>query len=159
MRWLKIFTEKIKNMGFFDKFKTEEKPVEAKKTAKKAPAKKAVLKEKKIKAKKAPVGNKKIVKKEFSDAYKVLRRPMVTEKAFNLGGALNQYVFEVSDEATKNEIKKAIQDLYGVRVNRVNIMNVAGKKRRVGQHEGFRPGYKKAIVFLPAEEKIEAVSR
>ncbi len=142
-------------MGIFDKFKTEgKKPVEAKKTAKTP-----VLKEEKIKVKKASVANKRIVKKEFSDAYKVLRRPLVTEKAFNLGGALNQYVFEVSNESTKNEIKKAIQDLYGVRVNRVNIMNVAGKKRRVGQHEGFRPGYKKAIVFLNKDEKIEAVSR
>ena len=112
-----------------------------------------------MKEKKAPVENKKIVKKEFSDAYKVLRRPIVTEKAFNVSGTLNQYIFEVSNESTKNEIKKAIQDLYGVRVNRVNIMNVSGKKRRVGQHEGFKPGYKKAIVFLPAEEKIEAVSR
>src|SRR3989339_1777916 len=141
-------------MGFFDKFKTEEAgPVEAKKTAKKTPAKKLVLKEKKVKEKKAPVENKKIVKKEFSDAYKVLRRPIVTEKAFNVSGTLNQYIFEVSNESTKNEIKKAIQDLYGVRVNRVNIMNVSGKKRRVGQHEGFKPGYKKAIVFLPAEEK------
>jgi len=147
-------------MGIFDKFKTEEeKPTAAKKVAKKAPAKKAVLKEKKIKAKKAPLTNKKIVKKEFSDAYKILRRPMVTEKAFNLSGALNQYVFEVKNESTKNEIKKAIQDLYGVRVSRVNIMNVSGKKRRVGKHEGFTPSYKKAIVFLPAEEKIEAVSR
>lgn len=146
-------------MGLFDKFKTEEKPAEVKKVAKRASTKKPVLKERKIKAKKAPVINKKIVKKEFSDAYKVLRRPMVTEKAFNLGGTLNQYVFEVSEESTKNEIKKAIQDLYGVKVNRVNIMNVSGKKRRVGKHEGFTPNYKKAIVFLPAEEKIEAVSR
>jgi len=147
-------------MGIFDKFKTgEDKPAEIKKAVKKAPARKPVLKEKKIKEKRTPSASKKIIKKEFSEAYKVLQRPMVTEKAFNLGGALNQYVFEVSNEATKNEIKKAVQDLYGVRVNRVNIMNVSGKKRRVGQHEGFRPGYKKAIVFLPAEEKIEAVSR
>jgi len=131
-------------MGIFDKYKKEEKQVRDKK---------------KVKEKKTSIGNRKVVKKEFSDAHKVLRRPMVTEKAFNLGGALNQYIFEVSNESTKNEIKKAIQDLYGVKVNRVNIMNVSGKKRRVGQHEGFRPGYKKAIVFLPAEEKIEAVSR
>lgn len=146
-------------MGFFDKFKTEEKPVQVKQAVKKEPVKKPVLKEKKIKIEKVPVEKKKIIKKEFSDAYKILQRPMVTEKAFNLSGALNQYVFEVSDESTKNEIKKTIQDLYGVRVSRVNIMNVAGKKRRVGQHEGFRPGYKKAIVFLPEGEKIEAVSR
>jgi len=147
-------------MGIFDKFKTEEAgPIKASRSVKKSPVKKAVLKEKKIKEKKAPVENRKIVKKEFSDAYKVLRRPMVTEKAFNLGGQLNQYVFEVSNESTKNEIKKAIQNLYGVKVNRINIMNVSGKKRRVGGREGVRPGYKKAIVFLPAEEKIEAVSR
>lgn len=147
-------------MGIFDKFKTEEaEPVKAKKVVKKEPTKEPALKEKKIKAKKSPVTNNKIVKKEFSDAYKVLRRPMVTEKAFNLSGTLNQYLFEVRNDSTKNEIKKAIQDLYGVKVNRVNIMNVSGKKRRVGKHEGFTPSYKKAVVFLSAEEKIEAVSR
>jgi len=147
-------------MGIFDKFKIEEKkPVKTNLPAKKELTKKPVLKEKKIRSKKAPVENRKIVKKEFSDAHKALRRPMVTEKAFSLSGALNQYVFKVNNESTKNEIKKAIQDLYGVRVDRVNIMNVSGKKRRVGGREGFRSGYKKAIVFLPEGEKIEAVSR
>jgi len=146
-------------MGIFDKFKKEEKPVKAKRTVKKESAAGAVLEEKKPKVKKALVENKKIIKKEFSDAYRILQRPMVTEKAFNLSGQLNQYVFEVSDGATKNEIKKAIQSLYGVKVNRINIINVSGKKRRVGRYEGFRPGYKKAIIFLPTEEKIEAVSR
>ncbi|MDD2753625.1 MAG: 50S ribosomal protein L23 [Candidatus Portnoybacteria bacterium] len=100
-----------------------------------------------------------VVKKEFSEAYRILHRPMVTEKSFDLSGKLNQYIFEVAPGATKNETKKVIQDLYGVKVIRVNTINVPGKKRRVGGHEGFRSGFKKAIVFLAEGEKIEVISR
>lgn len=100
-----------------------------------------------------------VVKKEFTEAYRILKRPLVTEKSFNLGSNLNQYVFEVMPDATKNEVKKVIQDLYGVKVMRVNTINVPGKKRRVGGHEGFKSGFKKAIVFLAEGEKIEVISR
>lgn len=150
-------------MGIFDKFKKEEKPVvKAKKATAPDPAVLSVAKEAKPKSKKVSkekIKLTKIVKKEFSQACKVLNRPLVTEKAYNLSVVENQYVFEVSQIATKNEIKKAVQDLYGVLVQRVNIINVAGKKRRVGSHEGYRPGYKKAIVFLPEGQKIELIAR
>jgi len=153
-------------MGIFDKFKKEEKPVaKAKKATAPDPVVLSVAKEaneakpKSKKVSKEKIKIAKIVKKEFSQAYKVLNRPLVTEKAYNLSAVENQYVFEVSQIATKNEIKKAVQDLYGVLVQRVNIINVAGKKRRVGSHEGYRPGYKKAIVFLPEGQKIELIAR
>lgn len=133
-------------MGFFDKFKKN----------KKQPVKKTG---RTTKVKTLSTGDGKIAKKEFSEAYRILRRPAITEKAFDLSGRLNQYVFEIGDRATKNEVKKAVRDLYGVRVIKVNILNVMGKKRRVGRYIGFRPGRKKAIVFLPTEEKIEAIAR
>jgi large subunit ribosomal protein L23 len=65
----------------------------------------------------------------------------------------------VAPEANKNEIKKTVQDLYGVDVLKVNIIKVPGKKRRVGNHEGYKSGYKKAIVFLPKGQQIEVISR
>lgn len=140
-------------MGLFDRFKKskkEEKPV-----AKKEPAVKPIKKEEK------PVAAaKKVAKKEFSEiAFRNLKAPLVTEKATILSSQNNQYVFKVAPQAGKIEIKKAIQDLYGVKVKRVNIINVPGKKRRLGRHEGWHSGYKKAIVFLAPEEKIEIISR
>ncbi len=135
-------------MGIFSKTKEEPKKKIA---AKQEPVVEAERSE--------PVANRKIVKKEFTEAYRLLRRPLVTEKSVNLSSLQNQYAFEVAPAATKNEIKKVIQDLYGVKVERVNILNTQGKVRRVGRHEGFKPGFKKAIVFLPEGEKIEVISR
>ena len=101
----------------------------------------------------------KVIKKQFTNAYRILKKPMVTEKSVNLSSNLNQYVFMVEPAATKNEVRKTIQDVYGVHVLRVNMLNTTGKKRRVGAHEGWKSGFKKAIVFLPEGEKIEVISR
>ncbi len=133
-------------------FKKDKKSEPVKPTAVK-PAFKAEPKEEK-----KPVKAGRVAKKEFSDAYKVLKKPLVTEKSFVLNNK-NQYVFEVMPGANKSEVKKAVQDLYGARVTRVNIINVPGKKRRLGRHEGFKPGFKKAIVCLAPDEKIEIISR
>ena len=128
---------------------------------KKEPEKKpAAKKEPPVKAEKKSAGFAgKIIKKEFTNAYKILQRPLVTEKSVNLSSRQNQYVFAVASNATKNEVKKIIQDLYGARVLRVNMLNTQGKKRRVGKHEGWKSGFKKAIVFLAAGEKIEVIAR
>ncbi|MBU4142685.1 50S ribosomal protein L23 [Patescibacteria group bacterium] len=134
-------------MLFFRKTKKEPEKKEA---AKKESGVKVAPKEAK-----ASVAARPVVKKEFTDAYRILRRPLVTEKSVNLSSLQNQYVFAVASGVTKNEVKKIIQDLYGVKVLRVNILNTQGKKRRLGRHEGFKPGFKKAIVFLPEGEKIE----
>lgn len=96
----------------------------------------------------------KIVKKETHQAFRYLNKPLVTEKSSNLLNQ-NKYVFEVTDKANKIEIKKVIQDMYGVKVISVNIVNIPRKKRRFGRNEGFKPGYKKAIITLAAGEKIE----
>lgn len=121
--------------------------------------KEAPVKVARPKSDKLAMVNRKVVKKEFTEAYRLLRRPLVTEKSVNLSSLQNQYTFAVAPGATKNEVKKVIQDLYGVRVLRVNILNTQGKKRRVGRHEGFKPGFKKAMVFLAEGEKIEVISR
>jgi large subunit ribosomal protein L23 len=134
-------------MGIFSAEKTEQK-------------KTAVKKEPRVKiAKKTSNFSNKAVKKEFSEAYRILCRPLVTEKSFNLNANQNQYLFEVAPEATKKEVEKTIQNLYGVKVLRVNILNTQGKKRRRGRYEGFKAGFKKAIVFLAEGEKIEIISR
>jgi large subunit ribosomal protein L23 len=140
-------------MGLFNKTK-KEKEIKKKKTVKKEP----VVLSAKAEEKKDTVV-KKSAKKEFSQAYRIFKKPLITEKTTDLSGRLSQYVFVVAPNANKNEIKKAVQDLYGVDVLRVNTIKVPGKKRRLGQHEGFKPGYKKAIVFLAAGQQIEVISR
>ena len=69
--------------------------------------------------------------------------------------AENKYYFKVARDANKIEIKKAVEDLYKVKVAAVNVMNVRGKKKRVRLHEGITPSWKKAIVTLKPESKIE----
>ncbi|MBU2264576.1 50S ribosomal protein L23 [Patescibacteria group bacterium] len=141
-------------MGLFNRKKEQKTELVKKSTRQESPVKVA-----REKSDKPAVANRKVIKKEFTEAYRLLRRPLVTEKSVNLSSLQNQYSFAVAPEASKNEVKKVIQDLYGVRVLRVNILNTKGKKRRVGRHEGFKPGFKKAIVFLPEGEKIEVISR
>ncbi len=139
-------------MAFFSRTKKESvKPSAAKQES--------VVKVAKETSKKSAGFSGKVLKKEFSEAYRILYRPLVTEKSVNLSSDKNQYAFAVAPGATKNEVKKTVQDLYGVKVARVNILNTKGKKRRVGGHEGWKPGFKKAIVFLAEGEKIEAISR
>lgn len=91
-------------------------------------------------------------------AYKVLRRPHITEKATDLAGQ-NQYIFEVFRGVNKIEVKKAIEDVYGVDVMGVKIVNIPKKKRRLGKTEGWRQGYKKAIVKIKEGQKIEVLPR
>ena len=77
--------------------------------------------------------------------------------------SLNKYVFKVSFDANKTEIKKAIEKMYNVKVEKVNIIHIPGKKRRLGRIEGWRKGlkrgFKKAIVTLRKGDKIEVLSR
>lgn len=67
----------------------------------------------------------------------------------------NKYLFKVDKNANKIEIKKAVEDIYKVRVDAVNIVNVRGKKRRVRFREGMTTSWKKAIVTLEPESRIE----
>lgn len=79
----------------------------------------------------------------------LVRRPIVTEKATILMEQ-NKYTFEVVPKATKPQIRAAIEDLFDVKVEKVNTSRPPRKKRRVGKFIGFKPQYKRAIVTVAA---------
>ncbi|NMB42208.1 MAG: 50S ribosomal protein L23 [Firmicutes bacterium] len=82
----------------------------------------------------------------------IIIKPIVTEKSI---GQMEdkKYSFVVNKKANKVAIKKAVEDIFDVRVKSVNTMLVKGKPRRVGMHRGYRPDWKKAIVTLHEESK------
>lgn len=87
--------------------------------------------------------------------YQVVIRPLVTEKGTHQSTRYNAYTFQVNPLATKTQIKAAIEELFSVRVEGVRTQNRHGKSRRFGQRLGQLPRWKKAIVTLHAEDKIE----
>ncbi len=86
--------------------------------------------------------------------YTVIRRPLITEKGLGVKETQNTLVFEVAPDATKNEVKQAVELLFKVKVAAVRTSTVAGKERRRGRFAGFRPDWKKAYVRLKAGEKM-----
>jgi large subunit ribosomal protein L23 len=84
----------------------------------------------------------------------IVIRPILTEKARELSEK-GEYVFEVSKISNKNEIKKAIEKLFNVKVEKVRIVNLPEKPRRFGRVFGKKRGMKKAIVKLKEGQKIE----
>jgi len=105
-------------------------------------------------AKDKKLSEKKAKKIKYQSAYKVLLRPVVSEKATYLTGQ-NSYVFEVAPNMNKIEVKKAIISVYGVEPIKVNIMNVSGKFVRYGKVSGKTKAWKKAIVTLKPGETIK----
>ncbi|HKY55193.1 MAG TPA: 50S ribosomal protein L23 [Anaerolineales bacterium] len=94
----------------------------------------------------------------MSTIYDVLRRPLVTEKSSYQSGKLNQYSFVVSDDATRQQVKDAIETLYDVSVVSVNIMNTPAKRgRRLRSRRLLvrKPGHKKAIVTLAEGQTLQ----
>ncbi len=89
-----------------------------------------------------------------SNAYKVLVKPLITEKVTDLG-AMNKYAFEVSRSANKIEISKAIEDVYGIKPENVNIINMKGKVVTRGRYSGKRKDWKKAVITLPKGKTIQ----
>jgi large subunit ribosomal protein L23 len=88
------------------------------------------------------------------EAYKIIKFPLITEKGTDLS-AENKYIFCVADRASKLQVKKAIERIYNVGVEKVNIINVPRKKKRYRfRIEGYKPGYKKAIVKVKEGDKI-----
>jgi len=86
--------------------------------------------------------------------YDVIVKPIVTEKSSLMKEADNQYVFEVAREANKIEIARAVEQLFKVKVLDVHVMNIEGKKRRLGRSFGKRQDWRKAIVKLDPKDKI-----
>lgn len=94
----------------------------------------------------------------MSTIYDVLRRPLVTEKSSYQSGKLNQYSFIVADNATRTQVKDAIETLYDVRVVRVNVINVPAKRgRRLRSRRLLvrKAGYKKALITLAQGQTLQ----
>ena len=88
------------------------------------------------------------------EARDILIRPLITERSTQLM-AEGKYTFVVDKKANKIEIAQAVADIFKVKVEKVNTVNVTGKTKRRGRISGKRPDYKKAIVKLAAGETIE----
>ncbi|MGI5822773.1 MAG: 50S ribosomal protein L23 [Dethiobacteria bacterium] len=88
----------------------------------------------------------------MKNPHDIILQPLITEKTTALIEE-NKYTFVVGKNANKIEIKKAVEELFDVKVSAVNTINMKGKQRRVGVHKGFRPDWKKAIVTLQAGSK------
>jgi large subunit ribosomal protein L23 len=93
----------------------------------------------------------------MSTIYDVLRRPLVTEKSSYMSSQLHQYVFEVSNDATRTLVKDAVEKIFEVTVVRVNVINVPAKRSRKSRSRRWvisRPEYKKAIVTLAPDDRL-----
>lgn len=86
--------------------------------------------------------------------YKVLHRPLITEKNSALQ-AQGKYAFKVASEANKEQIRQAVEKAFKVTVTGVNVMTVPGKRRRMRGREVMSPSWKKALVTLKPGDKIE----
>ena len=84
----------------------------------------------------------------------VLLAPVVSEKSYSLIGD-NKYSFRIHPDAHKTQVRQAVEELFEVKVERVNIVKVQPKPKRRGMSKGIRPGWKKAIVQVREGETIE----
>ncbi len=91
----------------------------------------------------------------MSNAREIIKRPLITEKSLLLNDSNNTYVFEVAKKANKINIKQAIEEIFKVKVDSVNTVNVSAKKKRVGRYQGYTSAYKKAYVKLKEGSTIE----
>jgi large subunit ribosomal protein L23 len=85
-------------------------------------------------------------------AQDIIIKPIITEDSM-MGIASKKYTFKVANDANKLQIAKAVEELFGVKVAKVNTINVSGKYRRYGIHEGYKASWKKAIVTLTEDSK------
>ena len=127
-------------MKVFDIFKKKKKVVPAPKE------KEAEVKKKEVRPK--------VKREETGQAYKILIRPLITEKTSFLG-QYNQYVFEITPKANKIEIARAFKNLYGIKPISINIVKIKGKEVRYGRTSGRTKNRKKAVITLKQGEKIE----
>jgi large subunit ribosomal protein L23 len=89
--------------------------------------------------------------------YTVLRKPLFTEKGSSLKEEHNKILVEVAKDANKLDIKKAIEDLFKVKVEKIATINTQGKWKRYGKFIGKKPSRKKAIITLKTGEKLEFI--
>ena len=134
-------------MSILDRFKTK------KQDDKKISEKENVLDMAREHDEKKPV----VLKENTGSAHRVLRHYHLSEKT-NLFATTGRYVFKVSKDTNKIEVKKAVEKVYDVHVTKVNMVNVPGKKRRQGRVTGRTQDWKKAIVFLKTGERISGLA-
>ncbi len=89
--------------------------------------------------------------------YSILKKLLSTEKSVQARDNQNRYGFIVVKDASKGEIKTAVEKIFNVTVTKINTIAVQGKTHRMGRFEGKRPDYKKAFVTLKEGDKIEVV--
>ena len=92
------------------------------------------------------------------NSYDIIKRPIISERSMETvynrqGEEIKRYTFEVPMTVNKIEIKKAVEEVFGVKVAAVNTMHVLGKVKRMGKFSGRRASYKKAIVTLTQDSK------
>ena len=89
------------------------------------------------------------------EPHQVILRPLVTEKGVHRAARNNQYAFEVHPQATKTDVRRAVETLFNVQVEKVMTQNRRGKTRRYRNRAGVTSGWKKGIVKLGSEHRID----
>ena len=84
--------------------------------------------------------------------YDVILKPVISERSMD-DAQSKKYTFKVAPDANKTEVKLALEEIFGIEISKVNIMNVSGKVKRMGRNVGRTPDYKKAIVTLTEKSK------
>lgn len=150
-------------MGLLDFLKRRKEIQKAKeksldKTQNKQPEKKAdkVSVAEKTEEHKKVIAREQKKSKEGKFSYDIVKDPHISEKVTNLSEK-NKYVFKVYKDANKTEIKRSVEGIYGVDVLYVNLIKIPKKKRRLGGTEGFKKGYRKAVVTIREGQKIEII--
>jgi len=93
------------------------------------------------------------------NVFDVIRAPRVSEKTARLQEVSNQYVFEVATTATKADVKAAVEELFDVRVEAVNVVNVKGKNKSFKSRQGRRGNWRKAYVTLAEGQSIDVMAK
>lgn len=88
----------------------------------------------------------------MKNSYDIILKPVITESSMDML-AEKKYTFKVATDANKIEIKKAVEEIFDVKVSKVTTINMDGKLKRMGRYEGRRPSYKKAVVKLTDDSK------
>ena len=87
--------------------------------------------------------------------FDILRQPVITEKSYSGTGAANQYTFRIARTATKLQVKAAVEAVFEVKVDKVQVINMPSKPKRRGAQTGARSGYRKAVVRLAEGHSLE----
>jgi large subunit ribosomal protein L23 len=93
----------------------------------------------------------------MKNIYSIIKKPLLTEKGARLKEAENKVLLEVYPYANKLEIKKAVEEIFKVKVEKVSTIKAHGKMRSYGRFKGFRPDRKKAIITLKKGEKLDFI--